>query len=312
MSIGKLIEKSFAFMVLIVAIMSLLIPESFSWVKTSSINYLLGVIMLFMGMTLRPSDFKVVFLRPKDVILGCLAQFTIMPSLAWLLARAFSLPDELAIGVILVGCCPGGTASNVITYLAKGDLALSVGMTAISTVLAPVLTPLLTWALAGTLVNVDTWGMLFSIVQVVIFPIIVGFLIQHFFPRFTSAATVHLPAFSSIAITLIVGSVVSANSQKLMTTGLLVLLVVILHNTLGYILGYLIGRMLRLSRKKCIAISIEVGMQNSGLACSLAQQHFAALQSASVPGAIFSVWHNLSGSFASRIFSKAQQEENNP
>lgn len=309
MSIGKLIEKSFAFIVLGVAILALFVPTSFSWVKTSYINYLLGVVMLFMGMTLKPSDFKVIFSRPRDVIIGCLAQFTIMPSLAWVLTQVFSLPDELAIGVILVGCCPGGTASNVITYLAKGDLALSVGMTAVSTILAPFLTPFLTWALAGETVSVDIAGMLISIVQVVILPIFIGFLIQHFFPRFTSAITVHLPAFSSLAIALIVGSIVSANSQHLMNVGLLVLMVVILHNVLGFLLGYLIGRAQKLSHKKCVAISIEVGMQNSGLACTLAQQHFSALQSASVPGAIFSVWHNLSGSFASRIYNNRQSSQ---
>lgn len=304
MRIGKFIEKSFAFIVLGVAVMALFLPATFSWVKTSYINYLLGVVMFFMGMTLKPADFKIVFSHPKDVIVGCLAQFIIMPGLAWILTRLFSLPNELAIGVILVGCCPGGTASNVITYLAKGDLALSVGMTAVSTLLAPLLTPILTWLLAGTMVNVNMLGMLISIVQVVILPIIIGFLIQHYFPKFTSAMTVHLPAFSSLAIALIVGSIVSANSQQLMNVGLLVLVVVMLHNICGFLLGYIIGRVLKLSHKKCVAISVEVGMQNSGLACTLAQQHFSALQAATIPGAIFSVWHNISGSIASRIYGR--------
>lgn len=309
MSIGKFIEKSFAFIVLAVALTALFIPTSFSWVKTSYINYLLGIIMFFMGLTLKPADFKIVFSHPKDVVIGCLAQFIIMPGLAWILTQAFSLPNELAIGVILVGCCPGGTSSNVITYLAKGDLALSVGMTAVSTLLAPILTPLLTWLLAGTMVDVNIFGMLLSIVQVVILPIIIGFLIQHYLPKFTSAMTVHLPAFSSLAITLIVGSVVSANSQKLMNVGLLVLVVVILHNICGYLLGYIIGKALKLSYKKCIAISVEVGMQNSGLACTLAQQNFEALQAATIPGAIFSVWHNISGAIMSRIYVRKAMRE---
>ena len=157
-------------LVLVVAAVAMFVPASFIWIETKTINPMLGVIMFGMGLTLSPSDFKIVLSRPKDILVGCLAQFTIMPLLAWLLTLAFSLPKELALGVILVGCCPGGTASNVITYLAKGDLALSVGMTACSTLLAPFVTPLLVWLMAGTMVNVDTLGMLLSIVYVVIAP----------------------------------------------------------------------------------------------------------------------------------------------
>ena len=171
--------------------------------------------MFGMGLTLSPNDFKVVLSRPKDILIGCLAQFTVMPSLAWLLASAFSLPKELALGVILVGCCPGGTASNVITYLAKGDLALSVGMTATSTLLAPLLTPLLVWLLAGTMVDIDTVGMLQSIIYVVIAPIIGGLLCQRFLPRTTKSLTPFLPAFSSLVIAITVGVVVSHNADRL-------------------------------------------------------------------------------------------------
>ena len=159
-------------MVLIVALLALMLPDTFAWIATTSINPMLGVIMFGMGLTLSPADFKIVLSRPKDIMIGCLTQFTVMPLLALALTWAFSLPNELAIGVILVGCCPGGTASNVITYLAKGDLALSVGMTAASTLLAPLLTPLLVWVLAGTMVDVDAVGMLMSIVYVVIAPIV--------------------------------------------------------------------------------------------------------------------------------------------
>ena len=161
-------------LVLLVAAVAMFVPASFDWIETKTINPMLGVIMFGMGLTLSPKDFQIVLSRPKDILIGCLAQFTIMPLLAWLLTLAFSLPKELALGVILVGCCPGGTASNVITYLAKGDLALSVGMTACSTLLAPIVTPLLVWLMAGTMVNVDTLGMLLSIVYVVIAPIIAG------------------------------------------------------------------------------------------------------------------------------------------
>lgn len=301
----KFIENYLALIVLGVAVASLLWPPSFHWVKTSYINWMLGAIMLCMGMTLKGADFKVVFSRPRDVLIGCLAQFVIMPSLAWVLTRLFQLPAELAIGVILVGCCPGGTASNVITYLSKGDLALSVGMTTVSTLLAPLLTPLLTWLLAGTLVDVDVLKMFLSILQVVILPIVIGLLIQRFLPRVTAAVAGSLPAFSSIVIALIVGSVVSANAAQLKQVGLLVLLVVVLHNGLGFLLGWLMGKWLKMNRDKRVAISVEVGMQNSGLACTLAQQHFAALQAATVPGAVFSVWHNIAGAILSRIYSKS-------
>lgn len=290
-------------LVLLVAVITLLVPQPFLVIDTWLINPFLGVIMFGMGLTLNPNDFRIVFSRPKDVIIGCLAQFTIMPLVAWLLTRVFALPPDLALGVILVGCCPGGTASNVITYLAKGDLALSVGMTATSTVLAPLLTPLLTWLMAGTLVEVDTVGMLLSILYVVIFPIVAGFLIQHYLPEFTKRSVAYLPAFSSIMIAFVVSIVVSHNAAKLLTGGLLVIIVVVLHNISGLSLGYLIGRLLGLAHPKRAAISIEVGMQNSGLASSLAITHFSMYPMAAIPGAIFSVWHNISGAFVAKLYS---------
>ena len=260
--------------------------------------------MFGMGLTLKPKDFAVVFSRPKDVITGCVAQFTIMPMLAWLLSRAFSLDEALTIGVVLVGCCPGGTASNVITYLAKGDLALSVGMTGVSTLLAPFLTPLLTWALAGKSVDVNVASMFLSILWVVILPIVVGLLVKWMWPKFTEKTIDYLPAFSSIAIALIVAIIISANATKLLAGGLLIVIVVMLHNICGLSLGYAIGRLLRLSGPKKRAISIEVGMQNSGLASSLATIHFAAYPLATIPGAIFSVWHNISGAAVAYLYRK--------
>ena len=290
-------------MVLIVAALSLTVPASFVWIDTWAINPMLGAIMFGMGLTLSPADFKVVLSRPKDILIGCLTQFTVMPLLALGLTWAFSLPQELVIGVILVGCCPGGTASNVITYLAKGDLALSVGMTAASTLLAPLLTPLLVWLLAGTMVDVDTVGMLMSIVYVVIAPIVCGLLCQRFLPKLTKLLTPYLPAFSSIVIAMVVGIVVSHNAARLLTAGLLIVAVVIIHNLLGLAIGFTVGRLLRLQRPKCVALSIEVGMQNSGLASSLAVLHFAAYPLATIPGAVFSVWHNISGALVAKLYS---------
>ena len=291
-------------LVLATAVLALVVPGLFSSIKPAVVNPLLGVIMFGMGMSLRLEDFKIVFSRPKDVIIGCLAQFTIMPLLAWGLSQAFQLDEALALGVVLVGCCPGGTASNVITYLAKGDLALSVGMTGVSTLLAPFLTPLLTWMLAGKSVDVDVLSMFLSILWVVILPIVVGLFVKWLWPKFTEKATDYLPAFSSIAIALIVAIVISANAEKLLAGGLLIVIVVVLHNVCGLGLGYLIGRMLRLSEPKMRAISIEVGMQNSGLASSLATIHFAAYPLATIPGAIFSVWHNISGAVVAFLYRK--------
>lgn len=299
------IAKWMGVLVLVAAVAAMVVPEAFVWIDTWTINPILGLIMFGMGLTLSPQDFKVVLSRPKDVLLGCLAQFVVMPLLAWLLCQVFALPQELALGVILVGCCPGGTASNVITYLAKGDLALSVGMTAMSTLLAPVMTPLLVWFLAGTMVDVDTVGMLLSIVYVVIAPIVAGLICQRYLPKLTKRLVPYLPAFSTLMITLVVVIVVSHNASKLLVGGLLVVLVVMLHNLLGLTVGYFVGRALRLSRPKCVALSVEVGMQNSGLASSLAVLHFAAYPLATIPGAVFSVWHNISGALAARFYSKA-------
>ena len=294
-------------LVLLTAVFALLFPEVFGALKPTLINPLLGVVMFGMGLTLKLEDFKVVFSRPKDVIIGCLAQFIVMPLLAWLLARGFSLSDELALGVVLVGCCPGGTASNVITYLAKGDLALSVGMTGVSTLLAPLLTPFLTWLLVGQHVNVDMVSMFLSILWVVILPIVAGLLFRSLLPKFTESAVAYLPALSSLAIAFIVAIVVSANSAKLMVGGWLIILVVMLHNLCGLLLGYGVARMLGLELKKRVAISIEVGMQNSGLASSLATLHFAAYPMATIPGALFSVWHNISGTVMAKVYSAVQQ-----
>ena len=299
------IAKWMGVMVLVVAALSLFVPASLAWLGTWVINPMLGIIMFGMGLTLSANDLKIVLSRPKDILIGCLTQFTVMPLLAWVLTWAFSLPQELAIGVILVGCCPGGTASNVITYLAKGDLALSVGMTAASTLLAPLLTPLLVWAMAGTMVDVDTLGMLLSIVYVVIAPIVGGLLCQRFLPGLTRRLTPYLPAFSSVVIGLVVGIVVSHNADRLLTAGLLVVAVVVIHNLLGLVMGFVVGRLLKLQKSKCVALSIEVGMQNSGLASSLAVLHFAVYPLATIPGAVFSVWHNISGALVAKLYSSS-------
>ena len=301
--------KWMAIIALIVAIVALLAPDPVhAALPTSWVNPLLGIVMFGMGMTLKLSDFKVVFTKPKAVITGILSQFIIMPLLAWLLCTVFQLPTELAVGVILVGCCPCGTSSNVMTYLSKGDVALSVGMTACTTILAPIVTPAIVLLLAGQSVDVSYVSMLMSIVQVVLVPIILGFIINAIAPKIADVFGKVLPLISVIAISLIIMAVVSANAAKLMTVGALIIVVVILHNLCGYALGYLAGRALGLSRAQMRTLSIEVGMQNSGLATSLATVHFAAVPLAAVPGAVFSVWHNVSGAIYTNILARTAEK----
>ena len=246
----KLISDYMGLLVLLSAVVGLLTPGTFSGVKPSVINPMLGLVMFGMGMALRIDDFRIVFSRPRDVAIGCLAQFTVMPLLAWVLSRLFALDEALTVGVVLVGCCPGGTASNVITYLAKGDLALSVGMTATSTLLAPFVTPLLVWLLVGQTVDVEVAGMLLSIFWVVILPIVAGLAFKWLWPNASERATAYLPAFSSIAICVIVLIIIAANASKLLEGGLIIILVVVLHNLCGLSMGYLVGRLLRLPAAK--------------------------------------------------------------
>lgn len=305
-TLSAFISKYMAIFVIAIAAIALFEPWTFKW-AAPKVTILLGVVMFGMGMTLRIRDFKLVFQRPRDVFIGALAQFTIMPALAWLLAKGFGLPPELAAGVILVGTCPGGTSSNVMTYLARGDVALSVSMTMTTTILAPIVTPLLTWWLAGEWVEISLSAMMLSIVQVVILPIVLGIIINTFFEASVQKVVTLLPLISVTAIVLIVGGVVSVSSQRIMETGLLIMLVVMCHNLLGYGIGFLLAKLLHMNMAKAKAISIEVGMQNSGLATSLAMLHFGA--TAAIPGAIFSVWHNISGSLAANYLASRMNKE---
>ena len=310
-NISNLFGKYMAVIVLVVTAATLFIPQTGLWVSLSWINYLLMIIMFGMGLTLKFEDFKLVFVRPKDIITGCVAQFTIMPLLAFMLCKLFNLDAALMTGVILVGACPGGTSSNVITYLSKGDVALSVSMTSVNTILAPVLTPLITYLLLSTTVNVDTYSMFISIINVVIIPIVLGFIINKFFGTFTQKAIKVLPMVSVTGICMIVASVVSHNASKILSTGLIVFTVVILHNVLGYACGFGLGKILKFNVAKTKAVSIEIGMQNSGLATSLASTSFASLAMATVPGAIFSVWHNISGAILANIFNHWKEKHSN-
>ena len=293
-----------AAIVVVITALALFVPESSLWIQTGWINPLLMVVMFGMGLTLDFNDFRLVFTQPKSILLGCLAQFLIMPALAWGLSLAFSLDVALMAGVVLVGTCPGGTSSNVITYLSRGDVALSVGMTSVNTLLAPFLTPAITYMILNARISVDVMAMFMSIVQVVIVPIVLGFVINKLFSRLTKSLVDVLPAVSVTAICLIVACVVSHNASRILSTGWLVFVVVILHNVLGYLCGFVLGKVLGLNVARTKAISIEVGMQNSGLATSLAGSTFPDLAMATVPGALFSVWHNISGALLASVYRR--------
>ena len=298
--ISAFITQYMSLLVVIVAAVALIEPWTFMW-AVPNITLLLGVIMFGMGMTLRIDDFKLILQRPTDVLFGVLAQFTVMPLLAWGLAKSFGLPMDLAIGVILVGTCPGGTSSNIMTYLSGGDVALSVSMTMTTTLLAPIVTPLMTWWLAGEWIEIPLGGMMLSIFKVVIFPVAMGLILNTFFERRVRQVAKVLPALSVLAVVSVAGGAVAVSSQRILEAGSMIMSVVICHNLLGYGMGYFVAKARRMDLAKVKAISIEVGMQNSGLATSLALLHFGA--AAAIPGALFSVWHNISGSLMANFLS---------
>lgn len=302
--VSEAFGRYMAAIVVVVTLLALFVPQSSLWIQTGWITPLLMIIMFGMGLTLEIKDFALVFTKPKYILIGCLAQFIIMPALAYGLSLAFALDAALMAGVILVGTCPGGTSSNVITYLSRGDVALSVGMTSVNTLLAPFLTPAITYLLLQKTVNVDVWAMFISIVQVVIVPIVLGFVINKLFSKITRALVDVLPAVSVTAICMIVACVVSHNAARILATGMLVFGVVFLHNMLGYLCGFVLGKILALDAAKTKALSVEVGMQNSGLATSLAGSAFPELAMATVPGAIFSVWHNISGALLASVYRR--------
>mgnify|MGYP000945393661 FL=1 len=299
------IVNNMALFVLFAGVAGAVRPALLAWVGPW-IAPLLGLVMFGMGMTLRVEDFQMILRRPWEVFLGALAQFTIMPLAAWGLAKAFALPSELAIGVVLVGTCPGGTASNVITYLARGDVALSVAMTMATTLLAPVVTPCLTWLIAGAWVEISLVKMMIAIAQMVLAPVLLGLMVNHFCGDFVKKCLPVLPLFSVTTIVLLVGGVVALSGSKILTYGPLIAAIVVLHNALGLACGYFFARLFHLSAAKTRAVAIEVGMQNSGLAASLAVLYFDP--AAAIPGAIFSVWHNISGALVANYCQRRDQK----
>jgi BASS family bile acid:Na+ symporter len=291
---SRFVQKTFALWVLVFAGLAFMNPTLFSFVGPH-IALILGVIMFGMGMTMTIDDFKGVLKQPKSVLIGTVAQFTIMPLLAYGLAVLFKLPTEIAVGVILVGCCPGGTASNVMTYLARGNTALSVSCTAVSTILAPILTPAIFFVLASQWLDINAMAMFKSILQIVLVPVILGLVVRSVLGKRAESYSELMPLVSVIGIVLIVAFVVGASKDRIIESGLIIFAVVVLHNGLGYLIGFLGARLLKLDFRDQKAVAIEVGMQNSGLGVALAGMHFAASPVTAVPSAIFSFWHNISG-----------------
>ncbi|MDY4193335.1 MAG: bile acid:sodium symporter family protein [Bariatricus sp.] len=308
--ISSFLTRYIGVIIIIFSIIAFCWRDGFAW-TTNYTSMFLGIAMFGMGLTIKMGDFQVVFSRPKEILIGCLAQYTVMPFLAWILAVVLKLPEDLALGVILVGCCPGGTASNVITYIAGGDVALSVGMTIVSTLVAPLATPSLVYVLAGAWVEVSFIAMVLSVVKVILVPVLLGILIRSILGKQIQKISELLPLISVVSIVMIISGIVAVNADKIISCGMLVLGVVILHNLCGMGIGLAAAKLLKVPYDKVTAIAIEVGMQNSGLAISLATANFAANPLATLPGAIFSVWHNISGSVFAGIRRRGERQEIN-
>ena len=300
---GFLSSKTSIF-IIIVAIITYFFPDIFMWVKGDTQTAILGVIMLTMGMTLSTKDFQILLQRPLDIGIGTCAQYFFMPVIAVSLVHLLHLPKEIAIGLILVGCCPGGVSSNIMSFLCKGDVAFSVGMTAVSTLLAPVMTPTLVYYLAKESVNVDVVGMFQSVLIVTILPVITGVALNYIFRKneiFPEICKV-MPGLSVIGLACIVGGVVSHFGAMFIKSGVVIFMAAFCHNFIGYIAGWTIGRIVNMPEAKKRTISIEVGMQNAGLATVLATKHFAAIPEAAIISAVSCVWHSISGTILANLF----------
>lgn len=299
--INKILTSYFAVWVIIISATAYFLPTPFLSIKPH-IALLLGIIMFGMGMTLKADDFKLAFMKPVPIIIGVVLQFLVMPTLGFIIAVLLKLSPEIAAGIVLVGACPGGTASNVMVYLSRGNTALSIAMTTISTLLAPILTPYLILFYAQKWLPIDSTKLFISILQMVLFPVILGLVIKKFLPKIANKGEKWTPTISVLAIMAIIACVVALNVKNIITTGIVIFIAVVLHNSTGLFLGYVIARLAKQEARNCRAISIEVGMQNSGLGAALAHAHFSPLTA--LPSAIFSIWHNISGAILASIWGR--------
>ena len=291
-----------------IALFTFFFPPVFNWVRGTTQTVILGIIMLTMGLTLTTDDFRILARRPWDIFIGACAQFIIMPGVAYTLVHVFHLEPALALGILLVGCCPGGVSSNVMSYLCHGDVAFSVGMSCASTLVAPVMTPLLMQFLGGQIIHIDTVGMFSNIIIVTIIPVAVGCFLNYTFSKRSFFPTLQglMPAVSVLCLAVIVGGVISTVHDDLVSRGFILFLwtfaVVLCHNSLGYLLGWFAGRLAGFNVAKKRTISLEVGMQNAGLATVLASNFFAAQPLAVLPCAISCAWHSISGTILAGLY----------
>lgn len=310
--VGKVASTYFVLWVLLFSGAALASPETFTWIAPYIVP-LLAIIMLGMGLTLTPEDFRRILDRPRDVAIGAVTQWIVMPVAAYVLVVALSLPEELAIGVILVGAAPGGTASNVMTYLGKGDVALSVTITSVTTIAAPVVMPAWVILLAGEQLQVTFMDLFGSIVQIVLLPVLAGLVLRavldRYSPRAAKAGLNVFPAVSVVAIVAIVAAVVGLNVENILTAATAAIVAVVAHNALGLGTGYAVGRKANMSEDRARTCAFEVGLQNSGLAVALAAQFFGPL--AALPPALFSVWHNVTGPALATYFAREERDEDN-
>lgn len=307
--IFKFIEKYYFIIILLSVAVSLVFPNSFQWVLSNYggvniLNLLLSMVLFTMGTTLKVEDFTNVFKKPKEISVGIATQYIAMPLIALALAKIFSLNEALTVGLILVGTVPGGTASDVITFLSKGDVALSVSLTAVSTVIAPIITPLITLVLIGNQIHFNPVDMFLSIIEIVIIPIMIGLILNYKFPDFCERLKDYLPALSAIVICLIVAGVIGANKQAILTSSSIIILVIMLQYFIAMILGFGVGYLAGMDRKQIVTVAIELAFQNSGLSTGLAKAHFPSLAQATVPGALYSVWQNFAGSILAYVFRR--------
>ncbi len=313
---SRWLASNASFFIIAVAVFTFLIPGVFGWVRGNTQTIILGMIMLTMGLTLTTNDFRILARRPLDILVGACAQFLIMPCVAWLLVRVFRLEPALALGILLVGCCPGGVSSNIMSYLCHGDVAFSVGMTCASTLLAPVMTPLLMELTAGAIIEIDAIGMFLNILIVTIIPVGIGCFLNYTYSHRKSFPTVQslMPGVSVICLACIVGGVISTVHDALIARGLLLFIwtfaVVFCHNSLGYLLGWTSGYLAKFNTAKKRTISIEVGMQNAGLATVLASTFFAVQPLSILPCAISCAWHSVSGTILAGLFQKWDERKN--
>ena len=305
-SLNDLITRFFILWIILFSAVAYFFPSVFEDLGFLIVP-MLAVIMFAMGMTLRVDDFRRVFLRPLEILAGVCAQYVVMPLLGFLLALGFGINPLIAAGVVLVGSCPGGTASNVITYLARGDLALSVTLTSVSTLLCPFLLPALMYVYAGQWIDVPVADLFISALQIVLLPVLLGVVLRKLLGRKSETVLPFLPSVSSLVIALVVGIIVAFNAESIKTIGGVIFLIVIIHNALGLMCGYLIAKALGFGESSCRAISVEVGMQNSGLAAALSQMHFGYLSA--LPAALFSIWHNVSGAAIASLWRNRNVHE---